>query len=146
MVTCYDVRNGQFQWSYSTPVRYESVIADVGPRATPTIDEGMVYTLGATARLLCLDGATGRCVWEKDLWKQYGVTEEDDVGLVIYDNEVSYNDLRGTEYSLILYPDDLYYVNTFSNNKPEVTPPDAARATPRVRFAIRARPRPIAFH
>ena len=55
------------------------MLAGVGPRATPTIDEGMVYTLGATGRLFCLDGATGSVVWKKDLRKETGVTEEDDL-------------------------------------------------------------------
>lgn len=78
MVTCYDVLTGQLQWFYSIPVRYQSKLAGIGPRATPTIDQGMVYTLGATGRLLCLDGATGRMVWEKDLLTEYGMTQEDE--------------------------------------------------------------------
>lgn len=77
MVTCYDVLSGQLQWFHSVPARYEAVLAGVGPRATPTIDQGMVYTLGATGRLLCLDGATGQRVWEKDLLNEFGMTEED---------------------------------------------------------------------
>jgi outer membrane protein assembly factor BamB len=84
MVTCYDVKTGQLRWFHSILVRYQTTLAGVGPRATPTIDEGMVYTLGATARLLCLDGATGRCVWQKDLWKEYGVSEEDEEAEVSY--------------------------------------------------------------
>jgi outer membrane protein assembly factor BamB len=84
MVTCYDVQTGRLQWAYSIPVRYESVLAGVGPRATPTIDQGMVYTLGATGRLLCLEGATGRCVWQKDLLKEFGMTAEDEEGEVSY--------------------------------------------------------------
>ncbi len=84
MVTCYDVLTGQLRWFRSIPVRYQSKLAGIGPRATPTIDQGMVYTLGATGRLLCLDGATGRCVWQKDLWKEYGVTAEDEEAEVPY--------------------------------------------------------------
>lgn len=84
MVTCYDVRTGQLQWFHAIPARYESVLAGVGPRATPTIDEGMVYTLGATGRLFCLDGATGERVWQKDLRKEYGVAEADEEAEVPY--------------------------------------------------------------
>jgi outer membrane protein assembly factor BamB len=78
MVTCYAVQTGQLQWVCSTPVRYESVLAGVGPRATPTVDQALVYTLGASGRLLCLDGATGRPVWEKDLLKEYEMTADDE--------------------------------------------------------------------
>jgi len=84
MVTCYEVRSGRLQWFYSIPVRYQSTLAGVGPRATPTIDEGLVYTLGASGLLLCLDGATGRPVWQKDLQEEYAVTEEDEEAEVPY--------------------------------------------------------------
>lgn len=84
MVTCYDLHSGELQWFYSVPVRYQSRLAGVGPRATPTIDDGMVYTLGAAGHLLCLDGATGRPVWQKDLQKEYAVTEQDEEAEVPY--------------------------------------------------------------
>src|SRR5262249_4659192 len=38
-----------------------------GPRATPTIAGGEVYSLGATGQLVCLEGATGRLKWSKDI-------------------------------------------------------------------------------
>ncbi|MCE9547042.1 MAG: PQQ-like beta-propeller repeat protein, partial [Planctomycetia bacterium] len=38
-----------------------------GPRATPTIDEGRVYALGATGLLNCLDGRTGKQLWQRDV-------------------------------------------------------------------------------
>ena len=84
MVTCYEVRSGRLQWFYSIPVRYQSTLAGVGPRATPTIDQGMVYTLGAAGHLLCLDGATGRPVWQKDLLEEYEMTQEDEEAEVPY--------------------------------------------------------------
>lgn len=84
MVTCYHVQTGEVQWAHSTPTRYEAVLSGVGPRATPTIDEGNVYTLGATGHLLCLDGATGRVRWEKDLWSEFGLTAEDEARDVPY--------------------------------------------------------------
>ena len=78
MVTCYDVKTGQLQWDHSLAARYETTAGGVGPRSTPTIDEGMVYALGATGVLLCLDGRTGERRWEKNLLSEYGIAPEDE--------------------------------------------------------------------
>ena len=67
MVVCYDLMSGQEQWSHSDRDRYEAVPAGVGPRATPTIVEDRVYTLGATGILNCLDLGTGERVWSEDI-------------------------------------------------------------------------------
>lgn len=67
MVVCYDLMSGREQWSHSDHDRYEATPAGVGPRATPTIVEDRVYTLGATGILNCLDLATGESVWSEDI-------------------------------------------------------------------------------
>ncbi len=71
-VTCYDLDDGKLQWAQATPVRFEEFLAGVGPRATPTIDEGRVYALGAMGNLHCLDGATGEVLWEHDVVTETG--------------------------------------------------------------------------
>src|SRR5262249_48163667 len=43
-----------------------------GPRATPVVDGGRVYSLGATGTLLCLKAQTGRKTWQQDLLKIAG--------------------------------------------------------------------------
>ena len=45
----------------------------IGPRATPTIDEDRVYTLGAEGDLHCLRLSDGRLIWAKDFKKDYNV-------------------------------------------------------------------------
>ena len=67
MVVCYDLHSGREQWSHSDRDRYEATPAGVGPRATPTIVEDRVYTLGATGILNCLDLATGERIWSEDI-------------------------------------------------------------------------------
>ena len=67
MVVCYDLHSGQERWSHSDHDRYEATPAGVGPRATPTIVEDRVYTLGATGILNCLDFATGARIWSEDI-------------------------------------------------------------------------------
>jgi outer membrane protein assembly factor BamB len=73
MTTCYNVETGRLEWSHSTPGRFENLMAGIGPRSTPTIDEGMVYALGARGNLVCLSGANGKPIWEKNLLEEYDI-------------------------------------------------------------------------
>jgi outer membrane protein assembly factor BamB len=43
-----------------------------GPRATPTVDGGLVYALGAEGKLAALEAATGKPRWRVDLVSQHG--------------------------------------------------------------------------
>jgi outer membrane protein assembly factor BamB len=58
---------GEQLWVHTYPVRYNGLSYGNGPRATPTVDDGRVYTLGAVGHLHCLDSATGKVLWVKDL-------------------------------------------------------------------------------
>jgi outer membrane protein assembly factor BamB len=64
-VVCYDLDTGAERWIHSDPVRFDSSYGGPGPRATPTISAGRVYTMGATGRLTCL-AADGTVVWGVD--------------------------------------------------------------------------------
>jgi outer membrane protein assembly factor BamB len=69
-VLCLDEATGKVLWAHSYPCAY-SVAYGSGPRATPTVHGDRVYTLGAMGDLVCLDAATGRSVWHKDLVRDY---------------------------------------------------------------------------
>jgi outer membrane protein assembly factor BamB len=43
-----------------------------GPRSTPTIDGALIYALGTEGDLLCLEGATGKVRWQKNLVRDFG--------------------------------------------------------------------------
>lgn len=43
-----------------------------GPRGTPTVDGDRIYALGSDGDLMCLDAATGRVRWHKNMDKDYG--------------------------------------------------------------------------
>jgi outer membrane protein assembly factor BamB len=72
LVTCYDIDTGKLQWAHATPVRFHEIAAGIGPRATPAVDEGRVYALGALGNLHCLDGATGKPLWHHDILAETG--------------------------------------------------------------------------
>lgn len=45
----------------------DGIISGAGPRATPTVDRGLVFAYGATGILNCLDAGSGRRVWTRDV-------------------------------------------------------------------------------
>ena len=66
-VACYELKTGKLKWSHGDLARFDVAPAGIGPRATPTIDDNRVYTLGATGLLNCLVLATGTPIWSADI-------------------------------------------------------------------------------
>lgn len=89
LVTCYEAATGRACWSHAVAARHQTVLGGVGPRSTPTIDQGLVYALGATGVLRCLDGATGRLVWMDDLLARCGVSPDQDLDAVAWGRAAS---------------------------------------------------------
>jgi len=75
LVTCYKVLTGEIVWTHADPVRWEprgsASLGYVGPRATPTIHEGRVFTLGATGILNCIDAPSGKRNWSHDTLEKH---------------------------------------------------------------------------
>jgi outer membrane protein assembly factor BamB len=65
VVVCWQAADGQELWRY--PYDNPGQMQYPGPRATPTIDGGRVYTLGVSGKLHCLDAASGKKIWMRDL-------------------------------------------------------------------------------
>lgn len=66
-VECLDVKSGQALWSFDYPTAYQdSYGRGEGPRATPSIASGRVYTFGADGALHCLDFESGKKIWHVD--------------------------------------------------------------------------------
>ena len=75
-VLCFDAAGGRRLWSREYVANYPDWAFDPnagGPRSTPIVQGGGLFTLGATGRLLCLDARRGDVVWEKDLAGEYGL-------------------------------------------------------------------------
>lgn len=70
-VLCLSAADGQVLWEHAYPRPYNISYAS-GPRATPTVDEDRVYTLGAEGDLLCLDVAKGTVIWACNLPETFG--------------------------------------------------------------------------
>lgn len=79
LVVCYELKTGAVAWTHSDPVRWDprgsGALGGVGPRATPTIYKGRVFTQGATGILNCLDAATGKRLWSHDTLAEHNARQ-----------------------------------------------------------------------
>ncbi|MCA9037394.1 MAG: PQQ-like beta-propeller repeat protein [Planctomycetaceae bacterium] len=69
-VLCFDADSGKQLWKHEYPVRY-TVSYPAGPRATPVVAGGVVYTVGAEGHMFCLAEEDGRVIWKKEFQKDY---------------------------------------------------------------------------
>lgn len=71
-VLCLDEADGKVLWQHEYDCAY-TLAYPAGPRATPVVSGGKVYTLGAEGNLLCLDTQTGKVLWSRDFKKDFEV-------------------------------------------------------------------------
>lgn len=71
-VVAYELTTGKQFWQHGDKVRYHTTIAGKSPRATPTVASNRVFTFGGTGLLNCLDLATGRVLWSRDVVRESG--------------------------------------------------------------------------
>jgi outer membrane protein assembly factor BamB len=72
VLSCVDPTTGNRHWTSSYAATYRDDFGfDNGPRATPTIADGLVFTLGANGDLSAFNALDGKRVWNRNLRTDY---------------------------------------------------------------------------
>ncbi len=74
IVECLEAASGKELWKHREATNYRDPLSKGdGPRSTPLISEGRVYTLSPNGRLQCLKLTGGEKVWQRELLIDYDV-------------------------------------------------------------------------
>lgn len=69
-VLCYSLKDQKEVWKFANGSAYRNSFGD-GPRSTPTVNGDRLYALGANGDLCCLETATGKQIWKKNILQEF---------------------------------------------------------------------------
>jgi outer membrane protein assembly factor BamB len=76
IVEAFEAGTGKSRWRYEYPSGFQDPYGyNNGPRCAPVLSSNLCYTFGAEGKLLCLELATGKKVWERDTGKDWNVPD-----------------------------------------------------------------------
>jgi outer membrane protein assembly factor BamB len=80
-LTAYDTATGKQAWrqAYAAPYQMNPAATShgKGPKSTPVIDRGRIFTLGISGTLSAFDAASGKVLWRHDFKKEFAETSPD---------------------------------------------------------------------
>lgn len=77
VVEALDARTGARRWEFRYPTVFEDRYGyNNGPRSSPVIDGGRVFTVGAESKVHAFDLASGKLLWRRDLRADYKVRQD----------------------------------------------------------------------
>ena len=74
VVVALDAKSGKTRWEYKYAAPWTKDMQmefGAGPYSTPIIVGDRIFTVGVTAKFLCLDKKTGKLIWSKDLLEEF---------------------------------------------------------------------------
>ena len=71
-IVCLNASNGEEIWRFRSDINYIESMGGNGPRATPTIDGELLFTVTAQGKLYALNTKNGEKVWSHDLQGEFG--------------------------------------------------------------------------
>jgi outer membrane protein assembly factor BamB len=77
VVACYRLTTGKPVWAHKDAARFYESNGGPGPRGTPTLSNGRVYTFGATGIVNALNAADGALVWSRNAASETGAKTPD---------------------------------------------------------------------
>lgn len=71
-ILCLNAKDGSPLWEHSYDCTYR-IDYPAGPRATPVVANGRVFTLGAMGDLKCLDTSDGKLIWSVNFMTRFNI-------------------------------------------------------------------------